>query len=197
MPARSALRPHASAQPGVSRAAPTPAPAAERRNVPMFRTRVPNRAFGGFAGELVVSMRPYAPERVAGRQRRFLPSSSWYSYILPAGFRSVSLRIIFATGAWIRSGMPSVVSTTTTIETDALLEKIAVDTIEANEVKAVVAVEKEACDKQAAEAGANAAGEYERRLASLQEQLAAAQAAEANGRALEELQRWPGRTPRV
>ena len=44
-----------------------------------------------------------------------------------------------------------------TIETDALLEKIAVDTVDANKVKAVVAVEKEACDKQAAEANEIAA----------------------------------------
>jgi uncharacterized protein YcsI (UPF0317 family) len=34
------------------------------RNVPMYRTKVMCRAAGRFAGELVVSMRPFAPEQV-------------------------------------------------------------------------------------------------------------------------------------
>lgn len=44
-----------------------------------------------------------------------------------------------------------------TVDTDALLEKIAIDTKSANEVKAVVAEEKLVCDVQAAEAGELAA----------------------------------------
>ncbi len=36
----------------------------EGRNVPMYRTNVPCRPAGRFAGPLVVSMRPYAPDQV-------------------------------------------------------------------------------------------------------------------------------------
>lgn len=36
----------------------------EAKNVPMFKTNVPNRRVGAFAGELVVSMRPYRPEQL-------------------------------------------------------------------------------------------------------------------------------------
>src|SRR5262249_40102343 len=36
----------------------------EGRNVPMYRTNVPCRAAGKFAGPLVVSMRPYRPDQV-------------------------------------------------------------------------------------------------------------------------------------
>jgi Uncharacterized conserved protein len=43
----------------------TPRQIAEKRNVPMYRTALPNAPVGPFAGSLVVSMRPYAPEHVA------------------------------------------------------------------------------------------------------------------------------------
>jgi uncharacterized protein YcsI (UPF0317 family) len=36
----------------------------EGRNVPMYRTALPCKSAGRFTGELVVSMRPYAPERI-------------------------------------------------------------------------------------------------------------------------------------
>jgi len=36
----------------------------EGRNVPMYRTAIPCRPAGRFAGDLVVSMRPFAPEHV-------------------------------------------------------------------------------------------------------------------------------------
>jgi len=39
----------------------TPRQIEEQRNVPMYRTKVPNVAVGRFAGNLVVSMRPYLP----------------------------------------------------------------------------------------------------------------------------------------
>lgn len=37
----------------------------ERRNVPMYRTDVPNAVVAPFGGHLVVSMRPYRPEQLA------------------------------------------------------------------------------------------------------------------------------------
>jgi len=38
----------------------------QQRNVPMFKTHVPNVRSGAFGGELVVSMRPYKPDGVRG-----------------------------------------------------------------------------------------------------------------------------------
>ncbi len=41
----------------------------EGRNVPMYRTSVPCRPAGKFAGPLVVSMRPYLPEQIRAGDR--------------------------------------------------------------------------------------------------------------------------------
>jgi len=42
----------------------TPRQVEEQRNVPMYRTNVPNASVGPFGGELVVSMRPYLPSQL-------------------------------------------------------------------------------------------------------------------------------------